>query len=158
MKKINRPIGYGVVLSILILLVACSNGKQDSQNKPLTEHQLKYGIGPIEDVQVGAIDRQIATAGQRYFQSNCAKCHMLDRPLLGPPLRDVANRRTPEFIMNMILNPQEMVMRHPILQDYQKQYNIFMTTQGMNRGIARAILEYLRQVAPDKTAEKGASG
>ena len=143
--------------SLLLILVAallfgCSgNEGNNSQNgqKSLTESQIKYGIGPVEEIQIDGIDQRLAGAGQRIFQNKCTKCHLLDKPLLGPPLRDVAGRRTPEFIMNVILNTQEMVMRHPALQEYHKQYNIYMTAQGIDRAGARALLEYLRQVAPE---------
>ena len=138
----------GLLLFSFVLLTMCSGKKENTSHKPLTESQLKYGVGPVTDVELHPVDAKLADAGRRLFQANCSKCHMLDRPLLGPPLRDVANHRTAEFIMNMILNPQEMVMRHPDLQKYHDKYHIYMTTQGIDRSSARAILEYLRSVAP----------
>lgn len=140
-----------VMLFSLFLLTMCSGKKENEMNKPLTKSQLKYGVGPVKNVELKPIDSQLADAGRRLFQANCSKCHMLDRPLLGPPLRDIANQRTPEFIMNMMLNPQEMAMRHPDLEALQKKYHIYMNTQGLDRGSARKILEYLRSVAPPDT-------
>lgn len=137
-----------ILYFIVFTIIACGGQDRKSSNEPLTDRQIKYGIGPIDSVKLGQIDSQLANRGERIFRSVCMKCHTLDQAVLGPPLRDVTNRRTPEFIMNVILNPQENVMRHPELQKYHKIYNNYMTDQGLDSTAARAILEYLRQEAP----------
>jgi len=144
-------------LSVLFVLIgsvamfSCGGGENQSE-QPLTDTQLKYGIGPIENVSLGAIDQGMVSEGERIFNSNCMQCHNLDQDILGPALRDVVNRRTPEFIMNVILNPNENVMRHPELQKYHDEYMTFMTDVGLDSTGARRVLEYLRTVAPDTTS------
>jgi len=132
----------------VFILIACGGQDRKVSDEPLTDRQIKYGIGPIDSVKLGSIDAQMANRGERIFRSVCMKCHTLDQAVLGPPLRDVTNRRAPEFIMNVILNPQDNVMRHPELQKYHKIYNNYMTDQGLDSTAARAILEYLRREAP----------
>lgn len=133
---------------LILILVACGGQDRKMSNEPLTDRQIEYGIGPIDSVKLGPIDSQLAIRGERIFRRVCMKCHTLDQAVLGPPLRDVTNRRAPEFIMNVILNPQDNVMRHPDLQEYHKIYNNYMTDQGLDSTAARAILEYLRREAP----------
>jgi len=141
---------YVIILFSIVILFSCTGEKKQNYNeKPLTEKQLNYGIGPIDTVEVGPIAHQLAQRGQRIFKSECMKCHTLDKSVLGPALRGITERRTPEFIMNMILNPQENVMRHPVLQKYHQQYNQYMTDVGLDSSSARAVLEYLRSVAPN---------
>jgi len=54
------------------------------------------------------------------------------------------NRRTPEWIMNMILNPVEMATNDPIAKGLFKKYNTIMTDQKLTEEDARAVLEYFR--------------
>ena len=54
---------------------------------------------------------------------------------------------TPEFVMNMILNPQEMVERHPVAKQMLAERMTFMANQNLTLDEARAVLEYLRTQA-----------
>jgi hypothetical protein len=49
--------------------------------------------------------------------------------------------------MNMILNPQEMVERHPVAKQLLAEHMTFMPNQGLTREDARLVLEYLREEA-----------
>ena len=80
----------------------------------ITEDELKYGIGPIRRVELGPLDDALAARGEELFKMKCMACHRLDDRYVGPALRGVTERRTPEFVMNMMLNPGEMVRRHPV--------------------------------------------
>jgi cytochrome c len=112
---------------------------------PLSEEQLTKGIGPVTSVQLGPIDHERAEAGRDVFETKCSACHRLDERYVGPPLGDVLDRRTPEFVMNMILNPDEMVKRHPVIKELLAQYYTPMTNQGLTEEQARAVLEYIRE-------------
>ena len=56
---------------------------------------------------------------------------------VGPALREVTARRTPAYIMNMILNPQEMVERHPVAKQLLAEHMTFMPNQGLRLDEAR---------------------
>jgi cytochrome c len=110
-----------------------------------TDFQLEHGIGPFdEEVVVGPIDDQLAARGKDMFEMSCASCHLMDTRLVGPPLSDVTERRSPTFIMNMVMNPEQMVREHPEGQKMLAQYPIIMPYQNITEEQARAILEYLR--------------
>ena len=44
-----------------------------------------------------AVDPKV-TLGKKLFQTNCAACHKLDKKLIGPPLANVADKRSKEWL------------------------------------------------------------
>jgi len=116
----------------------------------LTPWEVENGIGPItEPLQLGEIDAALVSQGEEIFNLKCSACHKLDERYVAPPLRDVTSRRTPEFVLNMILNPLEMTQRHPVTKELLGEYFTPMTPQGLTDEDARAILDYLRQALAD---------
>jgi mono/diheme cytochrome c family protein len=112
----------------------------------LTPFQLENGLGPVTQVvEVGpAIEEEMAEAGQQVFQTKCSACHKMGEKYVGPALGEVTTRRTPAYILNMILNPQEMVERHPVAKQLLAEHMSFMPNQGLTPDEARQVLEYLR--------------
>jgi len=108
------------------------------------------GIGPIKEIKLEAIDTTMATRGEELYGSKCVTCHLLDKKKLGPPLRNVVNDRPPEFIMNMMLNTDEMEKKHDEVKKLIEQYMVYMTPQELTQKQARDILEYLRIAAENK--------
>ena len=111
----------------------------------LSAVELEQGIGPIRDMELAAIDPTLADQGEEAFITKCSACQKMDERYVGPPLRDVVERRRPEFVMNMILNATEMVERHPEIRAMLAEYFTPMTNQVTDPDEARAILEYLRE-------------
>ena len=112
------------------------------------------GIGPITSVTLNPIDPKLADKGKTQFDAICTACHTLDKKLVGPPLRDITDQRTPEFIMNMLLNTQEMQNKDPEVIKLVKEYKVLMAIPKLNHDQARALLEYLRQADQDKPKKK----
>jgi len=106
----------------------------------------ELGIGPVKEVKLGAIDKNLVEKGQQTFNIKCASCHKFDSRLVGPPLQGVTKRRKPEWIMNMILNPQQMTQENPTAQELFATYLVQMTYQDVTQDDARAILEYFRSI------------
>lgn len=115
-----------------------------SADEPLTEVELEQGIGPIRDLELGPIDSEWAAEGEDAFTMKCSACHKLEERYVAPALGDVLERRRPEFVMNMILNANEMVERHPVVRELLAEYYTPMVVQVTEETEARAILEYLR--------------
>lgn len=149
-----------IAASLLILfgLSACgggsdgngSSGEQQTttDSNELTQFELDHGLGPItETVEISEdIDRAKAQRGFEHFDMKCAACHRMDTRLVGPPLGDVTEERSPEFIMNFILNPEENTRKHPVGQELLREYMMQMTYQNVSEEEAREILEYFRHV------------
>jgi cytochrome c len=137
-------------LGAVFVIAGCGNGEatpgaERNAEPGLTEFQLEHGIGPItEEVVLGEPDQDLAERGEEVFQFNCEACHRMDQRFVGPPLGDVLDRRSPAFVMNFILNPEQMVREHPEGQALVAEYPLIMPFQNISEEQARAILEYLR--------------
>lgn len=124
-----------------------NSGKQKIAEKlGITVFELDNGIGPIKEKLnlSNDIDKIAAESGKKTFEAKCAQCHKMDERYTGPALRDVTERRSPEYIMNMILNPQEMTQKHPEARKLLAMYANQMTFQNVTEEDARQLLEYLR--------------
>jgi cytochrome c len=122
-----------------------SGGSGGGGESQLSAFELEHGIGPIkEPITLGALDAALVDSGKDIFELKCSMCHKMDTTYVGPSLGEVTTRRTPAFIMNMILNPQEMVERHPVAKQLLAERMTFMANQNLTAPEARAILEYLR--------------
>jgi cytochrome c1 len=148
----------GLGLVFLIMVVAGCGGKADAGGGPppappaagsdLTPFELDHGIGPVTTVvELGPLDRALADQGKAVFEAKCTACHKMGEKYVGPALGEVTTRRTPAFIMNMILNPNEMVDRHPVAKQLLAEAMTMMANQGVTVDEARAIVEYLRTQA-----------
>lgn len=111
----------------------------------LTPEQITKGIGPITTVELGATpDEAMAAKGEEAFTMKCASCHKFGERYVGPDLKGITTRRAPEYVMNMVLNPQEMTQKHPEARKLLGEYMTQMTFQNVTPDEARNILEYLR--------------
>ena len=105
------------------------------------------GIGPFKgkNVDLGAINQKWVSEGKSIFSTKCVLCHELDQKKIGPPLRNITKERTPQYIMNMVVNPTKMQKEDPDVKLLIKKYNnVLMTELGISNDQARSVLEYLR--------------
>jgi len=124
---------------------------QSSDDSGLTPFQMKNGIGPVTtEVKVGAIDHDLAEKGKTLFEGKCSACHKIGKRYVGPDLQHVVSRRTPAYIMNMMMNPGEMIQKHPVAHQLLAQFMTPMTNQNVSEDQARAIVEYFRVVNQEK--------
>ncbi len=112
---------------------------------PIVAASADKGVGPVKDVKLGPVDAALAQKGAQVFQQKCSACHKFHERYVGPPLRGVTTRRAPEWIMNMILNPQEMTQEDATAKELLGEYMMQMTFQNVTQEEARAILEHFRQ-------------
>lgn len=104
------------------------------------------GIGPVKNVELAdEINTQLAHEGEELFKANCTACHKPTTKFIGPAPIGVLDRRSPEWVMNMILNPTEMIQKDPIAKQLLMENNGSpMADQNLTEEEARAILEYFR--------------
>ncbi len=104
------------------------------------------GVGPITSVTLDAeIDEALAVKGKEVYEQMCLACNKPDKKYIGPAPKGVLERRSPEWVMNMILNPQGMVTEDPLAKDLLQEFNgAPMANQGLTEDQARAVLEYFR--------------
>lgn len=156
----RRPPGSLPFVLVLLAAAACGggNGSADADEPSLSPEaaaeasaagisaeEMIYGIGSVRDLDLeDEIDDELVERGQEIFTTKCSACHKLGERYVGPPLGGVTERRTPEYVMNMILNTDVMVTRHPEVKKLLAQYYTPMPDQQLTDEDARAVLEYLR--------------
>ncbi|MCK0147502.1 cytochrome c [Arenibacter sp. F26102] len=157
MRKLFIP------LALVAMIVSCGEKKEEKKEgfemnrtkkevkaEPVNEgvpvDMNNKGVGPIKSVKFAdAIDTELAAKGQKTFSTICVACHMAEQRLIGPALKGVFERRSPEWVMNMILNPDGMLKEDPIAKALLKEYNnAVMLNQNLSEDDARAVAEYLR--------------
>lgn len=136
------------ILSMAFALGACDQGDApaaEASPKAALASGPSKGVGPIQSIHLGELDAALADKGEKIFSGTCAACHKLDQRYVGPAIAGVTRRRTPEWIMNMILNPTGMTQgdstARALLAEYMTQMSVSATEED-----ARAILEYFRKV------------
>ena len=152
MKKI-----YLLSALALFLLAGCGGGTDESgegseapksmlADETPADPMENKGIGPVSSLTVGAeIDAEMASAGQVVYEAMCTACHKPDKNFIGPAPKGIMERRSPEWIMNMILNPEEMIQKDPIAKALLMEFNgAPMANQNLTEEQARQVLEYFR--------------
>jgi mono/diheme cytochrome c family protein len=147
----RRPIRL-VPLPLLVILAACG-GKPAAPPATggapaapaLSAWELAHGVGPITTpVTLGPIDAKEVHEGKEVFDQKCGACHKPNERYVGPALGGVVERRTPEYVMNMVLNPSGMIRQHPEAKKLFATYLVEMPNQGRTPEQARRVVEYLR--------------
>ena len=138
-----------VALFAIMVLVSCVGNIKTSEVVLETIEEIDpmkdKGVGPITSVNVtGTINQSMADEGEVKFNSICSACHKLDKKFIGPALIGVTKRRTPEWIMNMIMNPEQMVKKNAQAKQLHMEYASPMVNQGLTETETRSILEYFR--------------
>ena len=148
-----------ILAAAVAALAGCGGGSGDdsggtskstetaAQTSPQGEagaHPTK-GIGPIEEIDVASLDRGLAVTGGEVFTAKCTPCHKMAEKYIGPALKGVTTRREPEWIMNMILNPDVMVKEDPAARKLLAEFIAPMTNQNLTEEEATAVLVYFLQ-------------
>lgn len=121
--------------------------KEEPAGINISDTRDNKGIGPISSVTLAELDSKLAESGKVLFQAKCTACHKENKRLVGPAVNEVLNRRSPEWVMNMILNPDEMLEKDPVAMQLLKEYKSPMNNQGLTEEEARTILEYFRTIS-----------
>ncbi|MFA7361599.1 MAG: cytochrome c [Candidatus Kapaibacterium sp.] len=122
-----------ILLSVVSFIIGCSEDAKTDK-----------GTGPVKELALGEIDKKLVSEGQVLFQKKCTTCHGLDQKKIGSALRGITKRRTPEWIMNMMLNPDGMINENKAAKELFEEMKVRMNPQDVNETDARKILEYLR--------------
>ena len=137
-------------------LMACGGGgeapaettkaKPQSMLKKKIDPMQDKGVGPITSVTIDAeVNQEMAAAGKDVYDKMCTACHKPTEKFIGPAPKGVLDRRTPEWVMNMILNPEQMVKENDLAKKLLMEYNGSpMANQNLTEEEARQVLEYFR--------------
>jgi cytochrome c len=144
-------------LTIGILFTQCSGNKEATKDDAPPPKRMvakseavdpmdNIGIGPVKSITLDeAIDETMAEEGKVLFESLCTSCHKITKRFIGPSPKDILKRRSPEWVMNMIMNPDVMILEDPIAKQLLMEANgAPMSNQNVSEEDARKILEYFR--------------
>ena len=157
MKSITKSL----ILIITLALLSCGgNEKKDevSYGKKAPEKNVSSipaservdlankGVGPITKLDLPlVVDEKMAAHGKEIYDKMCTACHKAEKKFIGPSPKDILKRRSPEWVMNMILNPEKMVKEDQLAKDLLMEFNGSpMANQNLTQEEARAVLEYFR--------------
>ncbi|HLP54302.1 MAG TPA: c-type cytochrome [Fluviicola sp.] len=73
--------GMLLIAGLIGLTVSCTRGKMKLKRKPLESERIVYWIKYAE-IKNAPI----------YFKANCVSCHLLNRQLIGPPMKGMMDR------------------------------------------------------------------
>ncbi len=159
------------ILTLVITLLALSCGGGEKEQKETSKVKLRKqptekkattkkstvkasqtidltnkGVGPISSLDLPAeIDQKMVAHGEEVFKKMCTACHKVGKKFIGPAPNGITERRTPEWIMNMILDPEGMVKNDPLAKKLLIEFNGSpMANQNLTEDEARAVLEYFR--------------
>lgn len=159
MKKIT--IHFILLIFISSVAVNCGNSSKEDDFSANSSQQVEKkadpkGVGEIRNVTLtNPLDESMHKKGKAIVEMKCASCHKLtDMRVVGPGFAGVTNRRTPEWIMNMITNTEVMIDEDPVAQELLELCLMRMPNQGLSVGDARDVLEFLRLNDIDKTGDK----
>jgi cytochrome c len=151
-----------VFIVSIIVFPGCIFGKTDKKDKNQaiaattklnsdqvgSNPQKDHGIGPVKNVELGPINNKMVDEGKSIFNNKCIVCHDMDQKKIGPLLRNITKERTPEYIMNLLVNSVQMQKDDPFVKELLKKYNnVLMPDPGINQVQARSVLEYLRSMS-----------
>lgn len=157
----NRVLSITLIVALFII-TACGGGdgkskidqiKEQSKMEPVEQVPASErvtldnkGVGRIKNVTLAStIDQEMVERGESLFSTNCSACHKIEKRFIGPSPKGIMKRRSPEWIMNMILDPQLMVEQDRCAKDLLVEFNgAAMANQNMTEEQARDILEYFR--------------
>ena len=141
------------LLTITALLGGCGPSGDSNGTQGVVDPADDIGIGPIKSVKLDDIDEAMAAAGKQVFIEKCSACHKIEKRYTGPALAGVTERRRPEWIMNMILNPEVMLKENEAAKQLLAEYIAPMANQNLTEEQARSILEYFRTVDSNQQGE-----
>jgi mono/diheme cytochrome c family protein len=141
-EKKKEPISYGRKEAPAKVETPKESATPASKKVDLTNK----GVGPITSVKLDAeIDQKMAAEGAEVFKNMCTACHRTDKKFIGPAPSGLLERRSPEWIMNMILDPEGMVKNDPLAKELLMEFNGSpMANQNLTEKEARSVLEYFR--------------
>lgn len=142
------------LIAVLLLVYACGGGSSEASSTTPPQSMIAdeptgdpKGVGEVREVALtNPLDKAMLEKGKAVYELKCAACHKLtDQRVVGPGFKGIMSRRTPEWIMNMILNVDVMLEEDPAARLLLEECLVRMPNQNLNYDDARGVLEFMRQ-------------
>jgi cytochrome c551/c552 len=151
MITMNAKFCYSLLLAASVFVISCGGNNQEQSVKDETpelptSHDETKGIGKFTNVELThPLDQKMVSVGKSIYDVKCGSCHKLtDEKLVGPGWKGVTDRRKPEWIMNFVTNPDEMLDKDAEAKAMLEICMVRMPNQNLSDDEARHILEFMR--------------
>ena len=140
-----KTLAFYITLIGISSLLACGGaGSQQNQDEQIESDTTAKGNVTYIDIS-DPLDASLIEEGKIIFEKRCDNCHRGDSiKLVGPGWAGITNRRSPEWIMNMILNVSIMVEHDSVAHKLLDENDVKMPDQNLSVDKARAVLEFMR--------------
>lgn len=102
------------------------------------------------------VDPAMADVGAELFRRNCVACHSLGGgSVVGPDLKGVTARRSPDWIRGMIARPDSMLRVDSVAQALLAHYQVPMLNRELDAARVRAVMEFLWRADHAPVADEG---
>lgn len=148
---------FSLSIGLSILIAACG-GKSTSTTsqtdpsateQPAAEPANEHGVGPasnMDDIGKGEINAELVSKGKEIYEVKCAACHSLgDNRIVGPGWKNITTRRTPQWIVNMVTNTEEMLDKDPAAKKQIEECMVRMPNQNLSIDDAKATFDFMRK-------------
>jgi cytochrome c2 len=143
------------ILLCAVLLNACADGKKANEqtntaanNSAAANQDDGKGVGPAQfvNIELGPVNADMVAKGQTVYDIKCSACHSLgeDRKV-GPGWKNVTTRHKPEWIMNMMINPDAMLDKDAKAKEQLEVCLVRMPNQNLTFADGRNVLEFMRK-------------
>lgn len=130
------------ILWLLIFSFSCAK-KQSESTEEANAKDEKGLVGYVDLSE--QLEQDLVDQGARIFTEKCSSCHTIDTVnFFVPSFAGVTNRRSPEWIMNMILHSEKMVRADSTALALLKKHRKIMPDPELTVDQARAVLEFFR--------------
>ena len=124
------------------------------------DHRAK--VQPVEKASVGVfVDDPSNLPGQALFVKTCGACHTVGKgPRVGPDLRGVTARRTRDWLVSYIMEPEKVrAKRDPAAMSLAAQYPaVRMPNLGLSELDSSDVIAYIDAMTYAANAEKASPG
>ena len=137
------------IFIVLGFMASCSNTDKSGNSETQTA-----GVIPKDTTVKGAmryvdledpLEEDLIARGSEIFELRCSACHELsDEKLVAPGWEGLTNRRSPEWIMNMIMNVNIMLEFDSAAHQLLEENETVMPEQYLAVDDARSVLEFIR--------------
>ncbi len=147
-KVLIERVAVTITCALFLVIVVADTafcGKRPQGAAP-EEEKMPMGVGPIkEELSLGPVQEAKVAKGEAIFELKCSACHKFGERYIGPDMAGITKRRRPEWILNIILNPDQMLKEDETARALLAEYMTPMTFQNVTEEDAFALLEFFRK-------------
>lgn len=132
-----------LVLIVITIAIAFSCNNQELK-KQVKRSKNPYGIGPVKKLELNPINDSVMKLGAELFKTKCFECHTMEYKNTGPDISDILAYRKKEWVVNFLLNKDEMILRDSLAQLTMQRYDTVCAANITKKDEALKLLEYFR--------------